>query len=150
MQTPATYEDANLILRLYEMRREEKLRQAREWFTKNFHCSTVEEFGTLCPPGSQENAFARQVVSYWEMAASLITSGVLNEHLFFQSGTELLLVWERIKELAPNFRQVNKNPNIWKNLELVALKFIQHLDSTDPEIYAGFAARSGARPAAAR
>src|SRR5450432_3769526 len=101
MQTPATYDDANLILRLYEMRREEKLRQAREWFTRNFHCSTLEEFNKVCPPGSQENAFARQVVTYWEMVASLMTSGVLNEQLFFQSGMELLLVWERVKDFAP-------------------------------------------------
>jgi hypothetical protein len=141
MQTPATYDDANLILRLYEMRREEKLRQAREWFTRNFHCSTLEEFNKVCPPGSQENAFARQVVTYWEMVASLMTSGVLNEQLFFQSGMELLLVWERVKDFAPESRKINKNPSAWKNLELVSGKFIKHLDSIDPETYPAFAAR---------
>jgi hypothetical protein len=141
MQTPATYEDANLILRLYEMRREEKLRQAREWFTRNFHCTTSEEFAKTYPPGSQENAYVRQVTSYWEMVASLIVSGVLNEHLFFQSGMELLLVWERVKELVQDSRKVNKNPNVWKNLEMVAGKYIQHLNAIDPETHPAFAAR---------
>jgi len=141
MQTPATYEDANLILRLYEMRREEKLRQARDWFTRNFHCSTLEEFNKVCPPGSQENAYSRQVITYWEMVASLISSGVLNEHLFYQSGMELLLVWERVKDVVPETRKVYKNPNTWKNLENVAAKYIQYLNSVDPETYPAFTAR---------
>jgi hypothetical protein len=141
MQTPATYDDANLILRLYEMRREERLRQAREWFTRAFHCSTLEEYNKVCPAGSQENAFARQVITYWEMVASLITTGVLNEHLFFQSGMELLLVWVRVSELAPEMRKTNKNPNAWKNLEMVAAKYVQHLNAIDPETYPAFAAR---------
>lgn len=142
MHTPATYEDANLILRLYEMRREEKLRQARDWFTRNFHCSSLEEFNKLCPPGSEQNAYARQVITYWEMVASLITSGVLNENLFFQSGMELLLVWERVKAFAPESRKMNKNPGAWKNLETVAGRYVQHLDSIDPETYPAFAART--------
>ena len=141
MQTPATYDDANLILKLYDMRREDKLRSAREWFVKNFHCSTMDEFNKLCPMGSQENAYARQVVTYWEMVASFITSGVLNEHLFFQSGMELLLVWERVKDFVPEMRVANKNSGSWKNLEMVASKFAEHLNSTDPETYPAFSAR---------
>ena len=141
MQTPVTYDDANLILRLYDMRREEKLRQARDWFTRNFHCSTFEDFNKVCPPGSQENAYARQVITYWEMVASFITTGVLNEHLFFQNGMELLLVWERVRDIVPEMRKANKNPGAWRNLELVATKFVQHLDSMDPETYPAFSAR---------
>jgi Domain of unknown function (DUF4760) len=141
MQTPATYDDANLMLRLYDMRREERLRQARDWFTRNFHCATFEEFQKKCPPGSQENAFARQVITYWEMVASFITTGVLNEHLFFQSGMELLLVWERVREFIDDMRAAQKNPAAWKNLEMVATKYIQHLNHIDPETYPAFAAR---------
>jgi hypothetical protein len=81
----ATYEDANLLLRLYELRREERLRKAREWFIKNFHASTMEEFQKLCPLGSEENAFYRMVVSYWDMAASFVTGGVMHEGLFTQN-----------------------------------------------------------------
>jgi hypothetical protein len=75
----ATYEEANLLLRLYELRREERLRKAREWFIKNFHASTMEEFQKLCPLNSEENAFYRMVVSYWDMAASFVAGGVLHE-----------------------------------------------------------------------
>ena len=139
--TPATYDDAKLILELYDMRREETLRKARQWFTANFHCSTMEEFNKLCPPGSAESAYARQVITYWEMVASLITSGVLNEHLFFQSGMELLLVWERVRELSVESRAVNKNPASWRNMEMVAGRFIQYLNGIDPETYPAFSKR---------
>ena len=82
---PATYDDANLLLRLYELRREEKLRQARDWFNKNFHANTVDEFLRFCPVGSQENAYYRMVTSYWDMAASFVTNGVLHRDLFVQN-----------------------------------------------------------------
>ena len=151
MQTPATYDDANLILKLYDMRREEKLRSAREWFVRNFHCATMEEFNQAAPPGSQENAYTRQVITYWEMVASFITSGVLNEHLFFQSGIEMLLVWERVRDFVPEMRAANKNAGSWKNLEMVANKFIQYLNGMDPETYPAFAARiRGMRPVPAK
>ncbi len=52
VQRPATYDDANLLLRLYELRREEKLRVARDWFGKNFHARTLVEMQKLCPLGS--------------------------------------------------------------------------------------------------
>ena len=147
MNTPATYDDANLILRLYEMRREETMRKARDWFVKNMHCDSVEEYAQVAPPGSQENAYARQVITYWEMVASLIASGVLNEHLFFQSGQELLLVWTRIEKMLPKMRENFKNPGLWKNLEVVAQHYAEHLNRFDPEAYKAFAARVSTRPA---
>jgi hypothetical protein len=116
----ATYEDANLLLRLYELRREERLRKAREWFIKNFHASTMEEFQKLCPLGSEENAFYRMVVSYWDMAASFVTGGVMHEGLFTQNSRELLLVWERIRDVVPDLRETFKNSNFSRNLETVA------------------------------
>src|SRR5205809_7840989 len=119
-ERPATYEDANLLLRLYELRREERLRKAREWFIKNFHASTMEEFQKLCPLGSEENAFYRMVVSYWDMAASFVTGGVMHEGLFTQNSRELLLVWERIRDVVPGLRETFKNSNLSRNLETVA------------------------------
>jgi hypothetical protein len=61
----ATHEDAHLILKLYDLRREERMRKARAWFVSNFKVKTVAEFHQLCPPGSDENAFARQMITYW-------------------------------------------------------------------------------------
>src|SRR4051812_42011292 len=100
-ERPATYEDANLLLRLYELRREEKLRKAREWFSKNFHVSNLEEFQKQYPPGSEENAYVRMVQSYWDMAASFVTSGVLQRELFMENSRELLFVWERVRDIVP-------------------------------------------------
>jgi hypothetical protein len=120
VQRRATYEDANLLLRLYDLRREERLRKAREWFIKNFRASTMEEFQKLCPLDSEENAFYRMVVSYWDMAASLVTGGVLHQGLFTQNSREMLLVWERIRDVVPALREAFKNSNIARNLETVA------------------------------
>src|SRR5689334_11559267 len=101
METMASHEDAQLILRLYELRREDTLRKARAWFVQNYHVTTLEESNALCPPGSEQNAFLRMVTSYWEMAASFVVCGVLNQELFFQSNQELLLVWTRVRGIVP-------------------------------------------------
>jgi hypothetical protein len=140
----ATPDDANLIMRLYELRREEKLRRAREWFSRHFYCRNLEEFNALCPPGSEENTFARMVTGYWEMAASFVTSGVLDAELFFQSGQELLLVWTRVKNIVDELRRYTKNPHSWINLETVGNEFIRYWERTAPGAYAAFEARMAA------
>src|SRR5579871_3483575 len=99
----ATYDDVNLILKLYDMRREERLRAARAWFVANFKPKTFAEYHELCPVGSDANAFARQVMTYWDMVGSFINAGVLNRELFFQSGRELLFVWLRVEVIIADF-----------------------------------------------
>lgn len=141
MTTQATYDDVNLILRLYELRRESRMRTAREWFATQFRASTLEEFERLCPPGSEESAYFRMVTSYWDMAASFITNGVLHQELFFQSGGELLLVWERLKDLAPALRERTRNPLAYRNLETVAQAYVQWLNRNAPGAYEQIAAR---------
>ncbi len=141
MSSPATYDDVNLILRLYEIRREDKLRHAREWFAKSFKVKTLEDFTRVCAPGTDTNAYFRMVISYWEMVASFVTSGVLNEDLFFQSGRELLFCWERLRDIVPAYRQTAGNPNEWRNLETVANAFIQKWNAQSPGAYEAFSAR---------
>jgi predicted acyl esterase len=131
----ATYDDANMVLRLYELRREAKLRQAREWFSANFHAKTMEEAQKLAPMGSQENAYFRMVTTYWDMAASFVTAGVLNQELFMESSGELMFVWERVREIVPAFRTTMKNPNAWKNLETIGNLFIKRMQANGPEAY---------------
>jgi hypothetical protein len=140
MPIQATYDDANLILRLYELRREEKLRKGREWFSANFHAASVEDMQRIAAPGTQENAYFRMVVSYWEMVAALVTSGVLNQDLFFQTNGELLFVWERVRELLPAYRATTKNPNSWRNLETVGNAFVKWMEANGPEAYSTFQA----------
>lgn len=134
----ATYDDVNLILKLYDMRREPRMRTARAWFTSKFKASSMEEFLKICPPGSEENASYRMVTTYWEMVASFVTAGVLNQDLFFQSGLELLVVWEKARDFVPEQRKTFKNPKVLRNLETVAQAAIQYMG---PEAYAAFSAR---------
>jgi hypothetical protein len=115
-QKPATHEDAQLILRLYELRREEKMRKAREWFSFKFFPRTVEDFKALQDPAAPENAYFRMVTSYWDMAASFIVQGVLNPELFAESGGELLFVWAKLEEFMPQFRQ-GFGPHYLANIE---------------------------------
>ncbi len=139
----ATYDDVNLILRLYELRREDKMRAARNWFVANFKVKSMADFQQLCPPGSEANAFARQVTSYWDMVASFVTAGVLSEELLFQSSRELLLTWMRIHPVIEDARAAFKDPGYMRNLETVATSFIEYLNKTNPETVAAFKARVG-------
>ena len=120
----ATYDDVNLVIRLYELRRDERLREARRWFAASFKVKTLDEFHALCPPGSEPNESYRMVVTYWDMVASFLTSGVVNQELFFQSGGELLFVWERVRDVVPQLREANNNPQQYKNLEQAAGAFV--------------------------
>lgn len=137
----ATYEDVRLILRLYEMRREEKHRAARAWFSANFKVKTIAEYNQLCPTGSESNAFARQVISHWDMVASFINAGVLNQDLFFQSGRELLFVWVRVEPLIAEWRTAYKDPDYYKNLETVAVAYAGYLKKKNSEAYDNFVTR---------
>ena len=141
MESPATYEDVNLVLRLYELRREDRLRKARAWFAQSFKVRTLDEFNKLCPVGSDENAYFRMVVTYWEMTSSFITSGVLNQNLFFQSGRELLFVWERVRDILSQVRENFKDPLAYRNLETVAQSFIAWMKTQAPESYPAFSNR---------
>jgi hypothetical protein len=141
MDTHPTYDDVTLILKLYNLRREEKVRKAREWFASFFKAQSLDEFNRLCPPESDENAYFRMVTSYWEMVASFITGGVLSEKLFFQSGRELLFVWERVRSLIPSVRESRKDNTYLKNLETVGGAYAKWLDAQSPGAYAAFSSR---------
>ena len=141
MTSRPTYDDANLILRLYEMRREERMRRARAWFNAQFKVKTWEELQKLAPPGSDENASYRMVVTYWDMVGSFVSSGVLHRDLFFQSGRELLLVWERMRDILPAVRQQYKDPQLWPHLEAVGNEFAAHFKNRSPEAYDAFLTR---------
>jgi hypothetical protein len=136
MASVATYEDANLILRLFELRREEQMRRARAWFLNSFNATTVEEYQALCPPGSDPDSYFRMLVTYWDMAASFVTSGVLHQDLFLESGNELLFVWEKMKFLVPAWRGFMGNPKFLSSLETVAQAAVQRMNRADPNAHA--------------
>jgi hypothetical protein len=139
----ATYDDANLLLRLYEIRRETKMREARAWFVANFKPKSLADVQELCPPGSENNARMRMVLSYWDMAASFITAGVLNPELFFANNREMLLIWVRVRNLIPEMRAAYKDPANSENLEAVGQQYIAYLERTSPGAFEAFKARVG-------
>ena len=91
-----THHDVDVILKLYELRREERMRKARGWLF-GYRASSAAEHQAACPPGSEQDAYYRMVTSYWDMAASFVSSGAINKELFLQSAGELLFVWEKTK-----------------------------------------------------
>ena len=118
-----SFAQAQLQLQLYDLRREAKLRQAREWVMEKFFPETAEEAQRLAPPGSQENTFLRMVVSYWENACQLLNCGLLHEDLFFQTTNEFFFLWDRTKDGVPAARKLYKNPRMWIHLEIASKRY---------------------------
>jgi hypothetical protein len=112
-----TNEQVNLMLRLYEERREPRLREAREWFSANFHVKSQEDMMRVCPPGSKENAYMRMVLTYWEMVASIVNRGLIEEDFFFENSGEQWGVWEQVKPVIGVWRAMFSSPNFLANLE---------------------------------
>jgi hypothetical protein len=132
MKEHADHYDADLLLRLYDMRREEKLRQAREWFFREFQANSMDDLYKRFPSGSKENDYYRMVVSYWEMAGSIVKRGLINEELFFEHSGEIWAVWSKIKQLVPEARTAWKNPHLYRNLEATAEKYEQWMEARSP------------------
>lgn len=113
----ATHEHADLLLRLYEMRREPRLREAREWYFANFRVTSAEDMRQKFPMGSSENTSIRMVTSYWNMAASLVNRGLIDEDLFFETTGEQWIVWEHLRPVIADIRAGMRNPHYLGNLE---------------------------------
>ena len=117
------------------------MREARRWFVSSFKLKSYAEFAALCPVGSEENASFRMMVTYYEMVASFITSGVLHAELFYQSGREMLMVWERVRHLMPDMRAAYGNPLEFRNLETAGNGFIVWWRQNAPDAYDAFSKR---------
>ena len=103
--TPATTADAELVLRLYDLRREAEMRKARNWFVEEFWPANFAEIEQLWSEfGSPRNRWFRQIVSYWEMAASLVVRGSLNQALFFDTCGEAWFVYAKLKPFVAENR----------------------------------------------
>lgn len=117
------YEEVDLMLRLYELRREPKLRQARSWFVEHFHPESPEDMMQKYPQGSEENTYIRMVISYWEMVGSIVNRGLINDELFFESNGEIWVVWDRMRSVVPMWRSAFKNPHLFGNIEQTCKRF---------------------------
>jgi hypothetical protein len=122
--TLATTQDADLVLKLYQLRTETVMRQARSWALGEFFPETADEvLGVLAAVGSQEFAWLRQVTTYWEMAAAFVLHGALNADLFLDCNTEPFFLYAKFQPLLPDIRK--KNPNFLVKLEQVVEQYPQ-------------------------
>lgn len=126
------HHDAELMLRLYDLRREEKLRRARAWFVGSFEAQSLEEDQRKYPPDSEEAVFVRMTLSYWDMAASIVNHGLIHEQFFFENSGEISIVWDKVRHLVPAFREMYKNPHAYENLEKLALKYEKWMNERSP------------------
>jgi len=132
MATRPTHEQAQLHLQVYEQRREARLRQARDWFFKNYHVETIDDAMRIAAPGTEGGAFAGMVVSYWEQACALLNYGLLHEDLFFETSGEFFGVWELAKPAVPQARERFKMNGYLANLEKAAKRYEAWSETRSP------------------
>jgi hypothetical protein len=118
-----TYEQAQLQLKLYDLRREPRLRQARDWYFQNYWADTLDEAMRVAPMGTEAGTFFMMVVSYWDQACAYLNYGLLHEDLFFETGGEFFGVWERLKPTIAEGRKRWSNPLFLAHLEKAANRF---------------------------
>lgn len=120
MPNKPTHADAELILKLYDVRREAEIRKARQWWTTTFWPESADEIlKVMRGIGTQENAWLRQVLGYWGMATSFVSHGVLSEDLFFEpsfSG-EMFVIFAKVEPHLKELREKLQNPMLLAAIE---------------------------------
>ncbi|MBA3912759.1 MAG: hypothetical protein H0X25_02625 [Acidobacteriales bacterium] len=122
MPGTATPTDAELILKLYDLRRETEIRKARTWWLTEFWPQSVDDIIKVANAmGSQENNWMRQVGGYWEMAAAMVLHGAINLELFLEGSIsgEMFFIFSKVKPFLPELREKMNAPNMFGNVEKV-------------------------------
>jgi len=115
MATP--FESASLNLRLFELRREPVLREARAWFLTHFNPASFDEL--MAVAGGEHNAFFRMVLGYWDMAASMVTFGAIDAEMFRAAHSEIVGTFAKIEPYLEQLREVSGVPDFLVHLEQV-------------------------------
>jgi len=123
MESKPTHEQAQLHLQVYDLRREARMRQARDWFFKNYFVENFDDAMRLTAPGTENGAFFGMVIGYWEQACALLNYDLLHEDLFFETSGEFFGVWERVKAIVPEARQRFNAKGYLANLEKAAQRY---------------------------
>jgi hypothetical protein len=117
---PATPQDAELLLKLYDLRREPEIRKARNWWLTQFWPESTDDVMKIAQNlGSQENNWLRMVGGYWEMAASLAVHGTINKELFLEpsfSG-EMFFFYAKFRPFLAELREKMNSPTMFRNVE---------------------------------
>ena len=115
-------QDSLVILKLYEIRGEALMREARRWFFSEFAPKSGKEIVQLLRSGERESAFYRMVASHWEVAASLVNNGGVDERLFLDANSEHLVVFAKLQPFVAEIRETIGEPDYLAHLERLVLK----------------------------
>jgi hypothetical protein len=107
-------EEAALILKLYELRREDTMRKARDWYFRDFHPESLADFSNAM--FGDHSGHLRMVVSYWDMAAALVNDGAISQELFDNANSEHIGVFAKYELLLPEIRNAY-SPKFASNIE---------------------------------
>src|SRR5271154_3850558 len=124
MSKKATATDAQLIMQLYDLRREAEMRKARSWWLGEFWPQNADDVLKVAwAMGSQENNWLRQVGGYWSMAAAFVLQGALNEELFIQPAVsgEMFFVFSKVQPFLKELREKMGDPQMFGNIEKVIM-----------------------------
>jgi hypothetical protein len=132
VKTKPTHEQAQLHLQLYEMRREARLRQARDWFFKNYFPESMADSMRIAAPGTETGAFVMMVFSYWEQACAFLNYGLLHEDLFFETSGEFYGVWDRVKPIIQEGRKMFVSQQFLAHMEQTATRFEKWIEARSP------------------
>jgi hypothetical protein len=122
MSKKPTTADAEVILKLYDLRREAEMRKARDWVVQEFWPSSFEDYAKIGKtPHAKENAWLRQVCGYWEMASSLVIHGAVHADLFLEPSfsSEMFLLFAKVRPFLKDLRQ-QSSPSFFLNVEALA------------------------------
>jgi hypothetical protein len=114
--------DAELILRLYELRRDEMLRRARRWYFTEFDPQSGADIARLLAAGHDQSAYFRMITSYWEMASSFVSNGAIDEKMFLDANGEHMSIFAKLQPYIAELRETIRRPEYLVNLEALAMK----------------------------
>ncbi|MBZ5599897.1 MAG: hypothetical protein LAN83_16415 [Acidobacteriia bacterium] len=123
MAKKPTTADAELILKLYDLRREAEIRKARNWWLNFWPENADDVMKVGMAMGTQENAWLRQVGGYWELAASMVVHGVINQDLFMEGSFsgEMFFIFAKVHPFLKELREKMKSPTVFGNVEKVIM-----------------------------
>lgn len=115
-------QDVEIILKLYELRRDELLRRARSWYVTEFNPQSAKEIVRLMLSGLEQSTNYRMITSYWDMAASLVVNGGLDEKLFLAANTEHVAIFAKLEPFIAEVRELFGEPDYLIHLEQLVLR----------------------------
>ncbi|MEO6393012.1 MAG: hypothetical protein ABIP75_14285 [Pyrinomonadaceae bacterium] len=114
------HDDASLILKLYELRREEVMRRARNWIVMEFNPETADD--VVAAIMGENSAYVRMVATYWDMACSFVTNGAIDEQMFNDANQEHVVVFAKMSHILEEVRVKMNAPNMLLHVETLVMK----------------------------